>query len=85
VLDVAPLIAAPFRNHWYINVPEPEATTLNVAVAGAVTVWLTGCARIVGTVFTVSVAAVLVTDPTVFVTITVYSVPLLLLVVAAVV
>jgi hypothetical protein len=40
---------------------------------------------IAGAAFTVSVAAELVTEPAVFVTATVYTVPLLLLVVAAVV
>jgi len=63
----------------------PVAATLNVAVAGAFTVSLIGCSVIVGAEFTVSVAPALVTDPVALVTVTVYSVPLLLLLVAAVV
>jgi hypothetical protein len=41
---------------------------VNVAVCPAVTVWLAGAVVIVGTVFTVNVAALLVTVPAVFVT-----------------
>src|SRR5258708_20982414 len=51
----------------------PAAATANVAVCPAVTVWLPGCVVIVGTTgagFTVSVAAELVTVPTVFVSAT---------------
>ena len=49
----------------------PEATTLNVAVPPAATVWLAGCVVIVGAVaelLTVSIAALLVAEPTEFVT-----------------
>jgi hypothetical protein len=52
---------------------------VNVAVCPAVTVWLTGCVVIVGDAgagFTVSVAAVLVAVPAVFVTTTVNVDPL---------
>jgi hypothetical protein len=47
-------MAAPFLYHWYEREPIPAAVTLNVAVAGAVTVWFCGwavidaaCARMV--------------------------------------
>lgn len=49
---------------------------MNVAVCPAVTVWLTGCVVIVGTTFTVSVAALLVMLPRPFVTVTVNDAPL---------
>jgi hypothetical protein len=52
----------------------PLATTVNVALAPVVTLWLEGCVVIVGAVaaaLTVSVAVLLVVDPTVFVTVTV--------------
>jgi hypothetical protein len=42
VLEVAPGMAVPFWNHWYVNGPLPEAVTLNVAVWPATTVTLTG-------------------------------------------
>jgi hypothetical protein len=61
---------------------------VNVAVCPAVTVWLTGCVVIVGDAgagFTVSVAAVLVAVPAVFVTTTVNVDPLSVVVVAGVV
>jgi hypothetical protein len=29
---VAPVMAVPFFDHWYINVPVPDATTEKVAV-----------------------------------------------------
>jgi len=45
---VAPLMAAPFWFHWYERGAVPLALTLNVAVAGAVTVWLCGWALIEG-------------------------------------
>ena len=51
----------------------PVATTLNVAVCPAVTVWFPGCVVIVGATgagFTVSVAALLVTVPAILLTIT---------------
>jgi hypothetical protein len=41
-------MAAPFLLHWYDRDPGPDAVTLNVAVAGAVTVWLWGCVVIAG-------------------------------------
>jgi len=61
---------------------------VNVAVCPAVTVWFTGCVVIVGATragFTVSVAAVLVTVPAVFVTTTANADPLSDIVVAGVV
>ena len=61
------------------------AVTLKLAVAGAVTVWLVGWAVKLGTVLTVKVTALLVTDPTPFVTTHSYCAPLLLKVVAPVV
>jgi hypothetical protein len=66
----------------------PLATTANVAVCPAVTVWLAGCVVIVGDTgagFTVSVAAELVTVPAVLVTTTENVDPLSEVVVAGVV
>jgi hypothetical protein len=66
----------------------PLATTLNVAVWPAVTVWFTGCVVIAGATgaaFTVSVAALLVALPAVFVTTTANVAPLSEVVVAGVV
>ena len=54
----------------------PVATTVNVAVWPAVTVWLAGCVVMDGATFTVSVAALLVTLPVLFVTVTVNWAPL---------
>ena len=74
--------------HWYVGVGVPVATTVNVAVAGAVTVAFIGWVVIVGVAgvgFTVSVAAVLVTVPAELVTTHSYCVPLLAVVVAGVV
>jgi hypothetical protein len=48
VEDVAPLTGVPFLFHWYDRGVVPVAVTLNVAVAGAVTVWLCGWALIEG-------------------------------------
>src|SRR5579863_8269453 len=39
---VAPLMAAPPFFHWYFSAPVPAATTENVAVCPALTVWLAG-------------------------------------------
>lgn len=39
---MAPLMDAPFLYHWYERELVPVALTENVAVAGAVTVWLCG-------------------------------------------
>ena len=66
----------------------PLATTVNVAVCPAVTVWLTGCVVIVGDTgagFTVSVATELVTVPAVLLTATEKADPLSEVVVAGVV
>jgi hypothetical protein len=66
----------------------PVAVTVNVAVCPAVTVWFAGCVVIAGATgagFTVSVAALLVTVPAVFVTTTVNADPLSEVVVAGVV
>ncbi len=66
----------------------PAAVTVNVAVCPAVTVWFAGCVVIVGATgagFTVSVAALLVTIPAVFVTTTLNADPLSEVVVAGVV
>ncbi len=66
----------------------PAATTVNVAVCPAVTVWFAGCVVIVGATgagFTVSVAALLVIVPVVFVTTTANVDPLSAVVVTAVV
>src|SRR5437867_13047311 len=57
---------APFFCHWLPSGAVPAATTANVAVCPAVTVWFAGCVVIVGATaaaFTVSVAALLVTVP----------------------
>ena len=64
------------------------AATVKVPVCPAVTVWLAGCVVIAGATapaFTVSVAALLVTVPTVFVTTTAKVDPLSVVVVAGVV
>src|SRR5438034_8042584 len=61
----------PFFCHDALPISVPAATTANVAVCPAVTVWFAGCVVIVGATaaaFTVSVAALLVTAPAVFVT-----------------
>ncbi len=66
----------------------PVATTLNVAVAPTVTVWLCGCVVMVGATaaaVTVSVAAVLVLLPATLETVTVKVEPLSPLTVAGVV
>ena len=66
----------------------PVATTENVAVCPAVTVWFTGCVVIVGATgagFTVSVAALLVTVPAVLFTTTEKVAPLSVVVVTGVV
>src|SRR5260370_31910049 len=70
---------APFFCHWYPSGAVPLATTVNVAVCPAVTVWFPGCVVIVGATgagFTVSVAEALVTVPAVFVTTTTNADPL---------
>ena len=59
--------------------------TLNVAAWPTVTAWLTGCVVIAGAALTVSVAALLVTLPKLFVTVTVNCEPLSVLAVAGVV
>jgi hypothetical protein len=66
----------------------PVATTVNVAVCPAVTVWFAGCVVIAGATgaaFTVSIAALLVAVPAVFVTTTANVDPLSEVVVTAVV
>jgi hypothetical protein len=66
----------------------PVATTVNVAVCPAVTVWFAGCVVIEGgtvTAFTVSVAATLVTLPAGLLTSAVNCAPLSEVVVGAVV
>jgi len=71
---VAPLIGLPPLFHWYVGAGVPFATTLNVTLPPAVTVWFAGCVLIVGALeaaLTVSVATFEVTLPAVFVTTTV--------------
>ena len=66
----------------------PVATTVNVAVCPAVTVWFAGCVVIVGATgaaFTVSVAALLVAVPALLLTTTSNVDPLSEVVVAVVV
>jgi hypothetical protein len=63
----------------------PVAVTLKDAVCPAVTVWFAGGVVIVGGVFTVKVAAELVTDPATLVTVTVKREPVSPLTVAGVV
>jgi hypothetical protein len=46
--DVAPLMTPPFLFHSYKRGAVPVPVTLNVAVAGAVTVWLGGWVLIEG-------------------------------------
>jgi hypothetical protein len=76
VAEVAPPIDAPFFFHWYVNVPEPVADTLKVAVCPTATVLLTGCVEMVGGTLTVRTAALLVMLPVPFVTVTVNCAPL---------
>ena len=45
---VAPEMAVPFLRHWYVNVPDPLATTLNVAVCPTATVLEVGCVVMAG-------------------------------------
>ena len=68
-----------------MRVAVPVAATVKVAVWPAVTVWLAGCVVMDGATFTVSVAALLVTLPALFVTVTVNWAPLSEAVVAGVV
>src|SRR5260370_1018546 len=78
----------PFFCHWLLSGAVPVATTVNVAVCPAVTVWLAGCVVIVGATgagFTVSVAAALVTVPAPLLTTTVNCSPLCDVAVAGVV
>ena len=82
--DVAPPMAVPFFFHWYVSVPAPDAVTLKVAVCPAVTVLLAGWDEMFGGTLTVSVAARLVTLPTLLETVTVNCAPLSEAVVAAV-
>ncbi len=62
--------------HCTVGVGEPEAAAVNVAAAGAVTVALDGFVVTTGAVCTVSVAAVVVAEPAVFVNTARYCVPL---------
>ena len=64
---VAPaMFVAPFF-HWNVGAGEPLAAAVKVADVPAVTVRLVGCVVIAGATFTVSVAAVDVTLPALFV------------------
>jgi len=92
--DVAPEIGlkvmAPGASldHCKVGAGLPDAAAVNVAVAGAVTVWLAGCVVMVGAAsggLTVRVAADDVTEPTGLDTVTSYLVPLCAAVVAGVV
>ena len=76
MVEVAPKMAVPFLYHWYVRGAVPLAVTLKDAVCPTVTVMLAGGVVIVGAEFTVKVAAELVTDPAVLVTVTVKSEPL---------
>src|SRR5258705_11528971 len=58
----------PFLRHWYVGAGAPEAVTENEAGPPAHTVCGAGWLEIVGEVLTVSVAALPVADPQVFVT-----------------
>ncbi len=59
-----------------MNGAVPDATTVNVAEAGAVTVTFAGCVVMPGAMLTVSVADALVTVPAPFVTTTLNRAPL---------
>ncbi len=85
MLEVAPPMATPPLNHWYVSGPVPLATTLKVAVCPALTVWFAGSVVISGAVFTVRVAGPPVAVPAEFVTMTVNSEPLSPITVAGVV
>ncbi len=50
---------APFFCHWYASGTVPVATTVNVAVCPAVTVWFTGCVEIAGAVALLTVTVTL--------------------------
>jgi hypothetical protein len=74
VEEVAPLIAVPFRFHWYVIGAVPLAATVNVAVFPEITVWLAGCVVMDGATVaavTVSTAALLVALPALLLTATV--------------
>jgi hypothetical protein len=93
VLEVAPLIATPPLNHWYVRVALPVAVTLKVAVCPTATVWFAGWVMIRGALGftvvepaeTVNVAGLLVTVPDALVTVTVKTDPLSVLAAAGVV
>src|SRR5438874_5327864 len=73
IAEVAPGMLTPWFCPWSPSGAVPAATTANVAVCPAVTVWFAGCVVIVGATaaaFTVSVAALLVTVPAVLLTTT---------------
>ena len=59
-----------FLRHWYVRGAPPEAATEKLAAAPSQTVAPAGCAVIDGSVFTVSTASALVTEPHPFVTTT---------------
>ena len=68
---MAPEMFALFRCHWYVSGAVPAAATVKVAVAPAVTIAFAGCVVMDGAAaaeLTVSVAAVLVALPALFVT-----------------
>ena len=58
-----------FLRHWYVRGAVPAATTEKLAAAPSQTVAPTGCA-VIDSVFTVSTALALVTEPHPFVTTT---------------
>ena len=71
--------------HWKLGAGSPEAATVKVAVAGAVTVTLEGWLVMTGPYWTVRIAALLVVLPPEFVATHSYLVPSLAAVVAGVV
>jgi hypothetical protein len=73
-VPVAPETLVPFRYHWKVGDGDPEAATVKVTELPAAAAWLAGCVVMTGALvaaLTVSVAELLVTEPTEFVATTV--------------
>jgi hypothetical protein len=60
----------PLKAHWYVNGASPVAETLNVAFELWMTVWLVGCAVIIGGLSTVKEAVELDAEPNELITTT---------------
>src|SRR5258708_981923 len=81
VADVAPLMSGKeppplvLTFDWTVGVGLPLAAAVKLALAPALAVWLLGCVMTTGAVLTVSVAALVVTLPTLLVNTASYSLP----------